>query len=125
MDKRKTNILFVEDDINLGLLLKDFLERAGYLVTLCRDGEEGFCVFKENLNKHGLCILDGMLPKKDGFTLAFEIRKLNRDIPIIFLTASNQPGFRQRASELNAAGYFEKPYEPKELLTAIQAALSE
>jgi len=73
-----------------------------------------------------LVLLDISLPAGNGFTVAERIQTLAlTPIPIIFLTASKQPGFRQRANELQAAGYFEKPYEPRELLNAIQSALSE
>lgn len=79
-------ILLVEDDPNLGLLLQDYLQLKGkFDVVLCTDGEEGLRTFSRQ--EFDLCILDVMMPKKDGFTLGKEIRKINQDIPIIFATA--------------------------------------
>ncbi|HZI26304.1 MAG TPA: response regulator, partial [Chryseolinea sp.] len=78
-------ILLVEDDPSLGFVIKDNLSLKGYDVTLCRDGEEGERSFLAN--KFNLCIFDVMLPKKDGFTLARNVRKKNGTIPILFLTA--------------------------------------
>ena len=84
----KITILLVEDDPNLSDVLKDYLELLGYKVLLARDGEAGLKTFE----KHAidLCILDVMLPRKDGFTLAADIRKQNIEVPIIFLTARGQ-----------------------------------
>jgi Response regulators consisting of a CheY-like receiver domain and a winged-helix DNA-binding domain len=81
----KRKILLVEDDINLGNLLQDSLELKNYDVVLKRNGEEAFNEFKAN--KYDMCILDVMMPKKDGFTLAKDIRRINSSVPIIFLTA--------------------------------------
>ncbi len=79
-------ILLVEDDPNLGLLLQDYLQLKGkFEVTLCTDGDEGIRAF--NKEAFDLCILDVMMPKKDGFTLGKEIRKVNEEVPIIFATA--------------------------------------
>ena len=80
-------ILLVEDDPNLGFVIKDNLEDAGYMVILCADGESGLKTFQNK--KFNLCILDIMLPKKDGFSLAESIRARNEQIPIIFLTAKS------------------------------------
>ena len=82
----KYKLLLAEDDPNLGEILKDYLELKGkFDVVLAADGEEALKVF--NREKFDLCILDVMMPKKDGFTLAKEIRKFNEEIPIIFATA--------------------------------------
>ena len=81
----KTRILLCEDDENLGMLLREYLQAKGYNVTLAPDGEVGYQYFSNE--KFDLCILDVMMPKKDGFTLAQEIRQTNAEIPIIFLTA--------------------------------------
>jgi DNA-binding response OmpR family regulator len=80
-------ILLVEDDPNLGDILKEYLGVKGYEVTLCRDGEEGWATYKKDYFQ--LCILDVMMPKMDGFTLGKEIRKVEENIPIIYLTAKN------------------------------------
>jgi len=81
----KIKILLVEDDPNLGDILKEYLGVKGYDVILCRDGEEGWNKYKKNY--YQLCLLDVMMPIKDGFTLGKEIRKVEENIPIIYLTA--------------------------------------
>ena len=81
----KLRILLCEDDENLGMLLREYLQAKGYSAELCPDGEAGYKAFLKN--KYDLCVLDVMMPKKDGFTLAQEIRQANAEIPIIFLTA--------------------------------------
>ena len=81
----KLRILLCEDDENLGMLLREYLQAKGYSAELFPDGEAGFKAFLKN--KYDLCVLDVMMPKKDGFTLAQEIRQANAEIPIIFLTA--------------------------------------
>jgi len=82
----KTRILLVEDDANLSMVLTDYLEMLGYDIVLRNDGEEGLEAFKQD--DYSLCILDVMMPKKDGFQLAEDIRNINAEIPLIFL---NQP----------------------------------
>ena len=84
----KTKILLCEDDENLGTLLCEYLIAKGYDAVLCPDGEVGFREFQKD--KYDICILDVMMPKKDGFTLAGEIRQVNSQVPIIFLTARVQ-----------------------------------
>jgi len=81
------SILLVEDDANLGFVIKDSLVDAGAKVMLAKDGVAGFEAFYDG--KFDICILDVMLPKKDGFTLAKDIRKINLDVPILFLTAKS------------------------------------
>ena len=81
----KMRILLCEDDENLGMLLREYLQAKGYETVLCSDGEEGYREFLHN--KYNLCVFDVMMPKKDGFTLAKEIRLTNTEVPIIFLTA--------------------------------------
>ena len=81
----KKKVLLVEDDTNLGNLLQDSLEIKNYEVVLKRNGEDAFNDFK--VSKYDMCILDVMMPKKDGFTLAKDIRRMNATVPIIFLTA--------------------------------------
>ena len=86
MEEKKTQrILLVEDDQNFGDVLRSYLEMHGYVVDLAKDGDEG--LIKYNKGEYDLCIFDVMMPKKDGFTLAKDIRENDKDIPIIFLTA--------------------------------------
>jgi len=116
-------ILIIEDDQKIALALAVRLKSSGYKTAMAYDALTGVSAAVKD--PPDLVLLDITMPAGNGFTVAERIQTLAlRPIPIIFLTASKQPGFRQRASELQAAGYFEKPYEPKELLTAIQAALS-
>src|SRR5574344_569310 len=81
----KLKILLCEDDESLGMLLREYLAAKGYQAELCTDGEAGYKAFFKS--KFDICVLDVMMPKKDGFTLAQEIRSANAEIPIIFLTA--------------------------------------
>jgi DNA-binding response OmpR family regulator len=112
-------ILLVEDDINLGSLLREYLKAKGYETTLETDGEKGFRAFRKD--HFDLCILDIMLPVKDGITLAQDIRIQNPTIPIIFLTAKSMKsdildGFRAGADD-----YMTKPFSMEELLMRIEA----
>ncbi|MFA5815846.1 MAG: response regulator transcription factor [Bacteroidales bacterium] len=114
-------ILLVEDDVNLGSLLREYLKAKGYITNLEPDGEKGFRAFKKD--HFDLCILDIMLPVKDGFTLARDIRIQNPEIPIIFLTAKSMKtdileGFRAGADD-----YMTKPFSMEELLLRIEAVL--
>ena len=88
MSDIKGNILLVEDDQNLGFVVQDALKRKGYTVHLCRDGKEGLKYFNEHA--YDICVLDVMLPHKDGFSLAEDIRLTDQKIPIVFLTAKSQ-----------------------------------
>ena len=85
----KQRILLCEDDESLGMLLREYLQAKGYGAELYLDGEAGYEAFQKE--HYDMCVLDVMMPKKDGFTLAQEIRQLNEDVPIIFLTALNSP----------------------------------
>jgi DNA-binding response OmpR family regulator len=119
MDKIK--LLVVEDDPNLGQILSDYLRLKDYDPTLCIDGEIGLETFKTG--QFDLCLLDIMMPKKDGIALAKDIRLLNKDIPIIFLTAKSLKedtidGFRAGADD-----YITKPFSMEELLLRIHAVL--
>lgn len=115
-------ILLVEDDPNLGLLLQDHLELKGkFEVTLCTDGEEGFKAFAKH--SYDLCILDVMMPKKDGFTLGKEIRKVNATVPIIFATAKSMIEDKSTAFNLGGDDYITKPFRMEELLLRINALL--
>jgi DNA-binding response OmpR family regulator len=115
-------ILLVEDDPNLGLLLQDYLQLKGkFDVVLCTDGEEGLKTFgKHNFD---LCILDVMMPKKDGFTLGREIRKVNEQVPIIFATAKAMMEDKASAYDLGGDDYITKPFRIEELLLRINALL--
>lgn len=114
-------ILFVEDDPNLSMILQDYLEMIGFRVDHASDGEEGFEFFKRT--KYDLCILDIMMPKKDGFTLAEDIRKINTKIPIIFLTAKNMKEDRIHGFQSGCDDYMTKPFSTEELSLRIQAIL--
>ncbi|MBS4071248.1 MAG: response regulator transcription factor [Algoriphagus sp.] len=117
----KAKLLVVEDDPNLGDILKEYLEMKGYEPTLCRDGEEGWNKFKKD--KYDLCLLDIMMPKKDGFTLAKEIKKVQEDLPILFLTAKNQKDDIIEGLKIGADDYLTKPFSMEELLLRITAIL--
>lgn len=113
-------ILLVEDDPNLGLLLQDYLQLKGkFEVTLCVDGDEGLRSF--NKNSFDLCILDVMMPKKDGFTLGKDIRKVNSHVPIIFATAKTMLEDKSAAYDLGGDDYITKPFRIEELLLRINA----
>ena len=114
-------ILLVEDDVNLGSILCEFLILKNFQVDLCKDGEEGLEKFKKI--EYGLCLLDVMMPKKDGFTLAKEIRGINKSIPIIFLTAKSMQKDKIEGLKLGADDYITKPFNTEELLLRINAIL--
>ncbi|MGF1925416.1 MAG: response regulator transcription factor [Bacteroidia bacterium] len=115
-------ILLVEDDPNLGLLLQDYLQLKGkFDVVLCTDGEEGLKTFSKH--NFDLCILDVMMPKKDGFTLGKEIRKTNEHVPIIFATAKAMMEDKASAYDLGGDDYITKPFRIEELLLRINALL--
>ncbi len=114
-------IIYAEDDETLAFLTKDNLEQHGYEVTHCADGT----IFLENFRagSFDLCILDIMLPKNDGFELAAEIRKVNTDIPIIFLSAKTLKEDRIRGLRLGADDYMVKPFSIEELILKIEIFL--
>ncbi len=115
-------ILLVEDDPNLGMLLQDYLQLKGkFEVVLCKDGEEGLKAFTKD--QFDICILDVMMPKKDGFTLGKDIRKLNAGIPIIFATAKAMIEDKSTAYSLGGDDYITKPFRIEELLLRINALL--
>jgi len=117
----KIKILLVEDDPNLGDILKEYLGVKGYDVILCRDGEEGWNKYKKNY--YQLCLLDVMMPIKDGFTLGKEIRKVEENIPIIYLTAKNMKEDIIQGFRIGADDYITKPFSMEELLLRINAIL--
>jgi DNA-binding response OmpR family regulator len=121
MEDIKPKILLVEDEANLGNLLKDYLIAKGFDASLATDGQEGFDVFSRQ--RFDICILDIMLPVKDGYTLAKEIRQANPNMPIIFLTAKSLPDDRIEGFKSGADDYLTKPFNMEELLLRIQAVL--
>lgn len=121
MTANKANILLVEDDANLGFILKDYLEMLHYSVDLRKNGVEGFHAFK--LKDFDICILDIMMPLKDGITLATEIREINKDVPIVFLTAKEMKEDRIRGFRAGADDYITKPFSTEELSLRIEAIL--
>jgi DNA-binding response OmpR family regulator len=114
-------ILLAEDDVNLGFVVADHLKSEGFKVTLCNDGQDALKRFNEE--KYHLCILDVMMPKKDGFTLAKDLRKLNLDIPILFLTAKSQLEDKAEGYKSGGDDYLTKPFSVEELSFRIKALL--
>jgi two-component system, OmpR family, response regulator len=112
-------IMLVEDDENLGFLIKDTLDAYGWKVHLYPDGEKGLTAFHNNA--FDLCILDIMLPEKDGYDLAMEIRKYNQHVPIVFLTAKSQTEDRIRGFQLGADDYVCKPFSMEEFKYRMEA----
>ncbi len=117
----KANILLVEDDMNLGFVIQDNLKIEGYHVHLSKDGKEGLKAFNEA--KYDLCILDVMLPKKDGFSLAEDIRKLSLEVPIVFLTAKSMTEDKIKGFKAGADDYITKPFSMDEFSLRIEAIL--
>jgi DNA-binding response OmpR family regulator len=114
-------ILLIEDDPNLGFILQENLELQGYAVERCADGEAGLQAFLQQ--KFDLCLLDVMLPKKDGFSLARDIRKTSQELPIIFLTAKSLKEDRIEGFKIGGDDYITKPFSMEELALRIQAVL--
>ncbi len=121
MSNNEKQILLVEDDQNFGDVLRSYLEMHEYEVDLAQDGEEG--LLKYNKGNYALCILDVMMPKKDGFTLAKEIREKDKDIPLIFLTAKSLKEDVLEGFKIGADDYITKPFNSEELLLRVQAIL--
>lgn len=115
------NILLVEDDPNLGIILNDFLKMEGFSVSLARDGEMGFESFSKS--NFDICLLDCMMPKMDGFTLAKKIRKIDQNVPIIFLTAKSLKEDKLKGFDLGGDDYITKPFDEDELVRRINAVL--
>lgn len=114
-------ILLCEDDENLGMLLREYLQAKGYQAVLCQDGEVGYKEFAKG--KFDIAVLDVMMPKKDGFTLAQEIRQVSADIPIIFLTARTLKDDILEGFKIGADDYITKPFSMEELVLRIEAIL--
>lgn len=121
MEPEKKKILLVEDDLNFGIVLRDYLSMNDYEVVLAKNGMEGFEKFKKN--PCDICILDVMMPYKDGFTLAKEIRKEDENIPIIFLTAKTMKEDVLKGYKAGADDYLNKPFDSEVLLVKIKAML--
>jgi two-component system, OmpR family, response regulator len=119
--EQKTKLLLAEDDENLGLLLKEYLVAKGYEASLYPDGEAAYKGFMKE--HYDICVLDIMMPKKDGFSLAKDIRLVNADIPIIFLTAKNLKDDVIEGFKLGADDYITKPFSMEELIFRIEAIL--
>ena len=119
--KQKIKILLAEDDPSLGLLLVDLLKREGYTVNLCKDGEHALLEFEKQT--FDFCLLDVMMPKKDGFEVAKLIRQSNALIPIIFITAKSLKEDRLKGYGLGADDYITKPFDEEELLCKIKVII--
>lgn len=118
----QVNILLAEDDRNLGLILRGYLNAKNYPTTLCADGGEALETFKNGT--FDFCVLDVMMPVMDGFTLATKIREINRSIPIIFLTAKTEQSDIREGFEIGADDYITKPFSMDELLLRIRAIMN-
>ena len=119
--EKNIKVILAEDDENLGLLLREYLIAKGYDTDLYPDGEAAYKGFQKN--QYDLCIFDVMMPKKDGFTLAKEIRLVNTEIPIIFLTAKNMKDDVIEGFKLGGDDYMTKPFSMEELIFRIEAIL--
>ena len=119
--EQQTTILLCEDDENLGVLLKEYLMAKGLRVELQPDGEAGLRAFTKD--KFDICVLDVMMPKKDGITLAKDIRNLNSDVPIIFLTAKSMKEDILEGFKAGADDYLSKPFSMEELLYRMEAIM--
>ncbi|MCY1721541.1 response regulator transcription factor [Prolixibacteraceae bacterium Z1-6] len=119
MTENKLNILLAEDDLNLGILLVDFLESRNVKVTLFRDGESAFNGFKKG--DFNFCILDVMLPKVDGFTIAKKVKTINAATPVVFLTARGMKEDKMKGYDIGADDYITKPFDEDELWCKIVA----
>lgn len=121
MEPAKPQILLCEDDTNLGMVLKNYLELNDYEVTLERDGKLGLAAFQRE--KFDICLLDVMMPNMDGFTLAEEIRDVNPDVPLFFLSAKTMKDDIIQGYKLGADDYITKPFDSEVLLHKIKAIL--
>lgn len=114
-------ILLAEDDLNLGILLMDYLETEDFEVKLCKDGAKALKAFQQQ--DYDLCLLDVMMPELDGFSLAKEIRKKDPQIPIVFITAKSLKADKLKGYNLGADDYITKPFDEEELLWKIKALI--
>ena len=121
METENKKILLVEDDPNFGAILKDYLMLNDFEVVLAKNGMEGFEKFKKDI--FDLCILDVMMPYKDGYTLAKEIREKNKEVPIVFLTAKSMKEDVLKGYKVGADDYLNKPFDSEVLLMKIKAIM--
>lgn len=121
MEKEQIKLLVAEDDSNLGDLLNEYLIAKGFETTLTRNGKQALEAFRGS--HFDLCLFDVMMPEKDGFTLAKDVRKINPEVPIIFLTAKSMKEDKIEGFKLGADDYLTKPFSMEELLLRIQAIL--
>ncbi len=121
MDAIKPKVLLCEDDTNLGMVLKNYLELNDYDVTLERDGRLGLAAFQRE--KFDICLLDVMMPNMDGFAVAEEIRDINPDVPLFFLSAKTMKDDIIQGYKLGADDYITKPFDSEVLLHKIKAIL--
>ena len=119
--ENKLHILLCEDEESLGMLVREYLQAKGYDAELYLDGEAGYKAFAKG--KYDMCLLDVMMPKMDGFTLARELRMINSDVPIMFLTAKNLKDDILEGFKLGADDYLTKPFSMDELVYRIEAIL--
>ena len=119
--EEKLRILLCEDDENLGMLTREYLQAKGYNVDLYADGESGYKAFLKG--KYDICVFDIMMPKKDGFQLAQEVRTVNSEVPIIFLTAKTLKEDILEGFKIGADDYITKPFSMEELVLRIEAIL--
>ncbi len=118
---RKQHILMVEDDPYLGLIVKECFETRGFEVTWCQNGKKGEAAYQKQ--KPDICLLDVMMPEKDGFSLAEEIRKNDKETPIVFLTARSMTEDVIKGFSVGAHDYVKKPFSMEELIVRVQAIL--
>jgi len=121
MSKERHKILLAEDDLNLGVLLLDYLETEGFEVKLCKDGDMALKAFQAN--SFDLCLVDVMMPKMDGFSLARVIRLKDKAVPFIFITAKSLKEDKLKGYDLGADDYITKPFDEEELLWKIKALI--
>ena len=119
--EESTRILLCEDDENLGLLLREYLQAKGFSADLYPDGDQGYKAFVRD--RYDLCVLDVMMPVKDGFQLATEIRTVNAEVPIIFLSARSLKEDILEGFHIGADDYVTKPFSMEELVFRIEAIL--
>ena len=120
-EKKDIHILYAEDDLNLGFVVKDLLEDNGYRVKICTNGSEAIKQFSQG--NYQICVLDVMMPQIDGFEVAEFVRKTKPETPIVFLTAKNLSEDKIRGLKIGADDYITKPFSSEELLLRIQNVL--